>query len=394
MDFIDLFCGIGGFHSALIKFNNRCVFASDIDKDCREVYEKNFKIKPFGDIKQIDVTKIPKFDILCAGFPCQSFSNAGKKLAFSDKRGLLFNNIIEIAKFHSPKYMFLENVKHIKKISDGKVYKYIYNSLEKIGYVIQDIEISPYDINIPQNRKRIIFLVVRKDLINDITDFKKNIKIIFEEKKEEYKKHNVDYKNTIFEKYKEPNLPKDIEKVINAWDELIGQLPKGLKMGFPLIKEYFEEITDDENKKWKNTYILKNSNFYKEFKPIIDVWWKKHEYILSRRKNWSKLEWQVGEIKDNDTIKNYYIQIRQSGIRVKKTDYFPTLVAMGQIPIYGKEMRFLSVKECSRLQYMPENFIFDNDDKKTYKQLGNAVCVNVIELAYETLMEYMKYNKK
>lgn len=63
---------------------------------------------------------------------------------------------------------------------------------------------------------------------------------------------------------------------------------------------------------------------------------------------------------------------------------------MGQIPIYGKEMRFLSVKECSRLQYIPENFIFGNDDKKTYKQLGNTVCVNVIELAYETLMEYMK----
>lgn len=176
MDFIDLFCGIGGFHNALIKFGNKCVFASDIDKDCREVYEKNFKIKPVGDIKKLDIQKIPKFDILCAGFPCQSFSNAGKKLAFSDERGLLFNNIIDIAKVHSPKYMLLENVKHIKKISDGKVYKYIYESLEKIGYVIQDVEISPYDINIPQNRKRIIFLVVRKDLINDITDFKKKNK--------------------------------------------------------------------------------------------------------------------------------------------------------------------------------------------------------------------------
>jgi len=93
--FIDLFCGIGGFHQAMNKMdpNSNCVFACDIDEKCRETYEQNYGLKPHGDITKIDVNQIPPFDILCGGFPCQSFSKAGNQAGFDDKRGQLFFNI-------------------------------------------------------------------------------------------------------------------------------------------------------------------------------------------------------------------------------------------------------------------------------------------------------------
>lgn len=85
--FIDLFCGIGGFHQALSKINGKCVFACDIDENCRKTYEKNYGIKPEGDITKVDIESIPSFDVLCGGFPCQAFSKAGFQKGFDDKRG-------------------------------------------------------------------------------------------------------------------------------------------------------------------------------------------------------------------------------------------------------------------------------------------------------------------
>ena len=130
LKFIDLFCGIGGFHIALKKLNCECVFACDIDKNSREVYRNNFNIEPVGDIKKINIKDIPDFDILCAGFPCQSFSNGGNKKCFDDERGMLFNEIIKIAEIKNPRFMILENVKHILKISNGEVLKYILDKIK------------------------------------------------------------------------------------------------------------------------------------------------------------------------------------------------------------------------------------------------------------------------
>ena len=132
--FIDLFCGIGGFHTALIKLNCECVFACDIDKNCRETYELNYGIKPEGDIKKVDIKNLPDFEILCGGFPCQSFSNSGKKKGLSDKRGNLFEYILDIASVKKPKFMFLENVKHILKVGSGEVIDYIKHKLNTNNY--------------------------------------------------------------------------------------------------------------------------------------------------------------------------------------------------------------------------------------------------------------------
>ena len=125
LTFIDLFCGIGGFHQALKKLGAKCILPCDINKDCREVYLDNYGIKPVEDVKKINPTQLPDFDILTGGFPCQAFSNGGKKKCFEDSRGLLFDEIIRIAKVKKPKFMFLENVKHILKVSHGEVINYI-----------------------------------------------------------------------------------------------------------------------------------------------------------------------------------------------------------------------------------------------------------------------------
>ena len=92
--FIDLFCGIGGFHQALSDLGGICVYASDIDADCRKTYEANYGIKPDGDITKVKEEDIPEHDVLCGGFPCQAFSKAGKRLGFADEtKGTLFFDI-------------------------------------------------------------------------------------------------------------------------------------------------------------------------------------------------------------------------------------------------------------------------------------------------------------
>ena len=107
--FIDLFAGIGGFHLALNKVNGECLFASEWDKECQKIYEKNFHLKPFGDITKINEKEIPKHDVLCAGFPCQAFSISGKRQGFKDTRGTLFFDVARIIKHHQPKLILLEN---------------------------------------------------------------------------------------------------------------------------------------------------------------------------------------------------------------------------------------------------------------------------------------------
>ena len=147
INFIDLFCGIGGFHQALTKLGCNCILACDIDKACRENYKLNYNIEPHPDVRKINPNDInEKVDIICGGFPCQTFSNAGKKKMFDDDRGLLFDEIIRIANVTKPKFMFLENVKHILKVGDGKVIEYIKKKLYENNYHLQLFEISPHHI--------------------------------------------------------------------------------------------------------------------------------------------------------------------------------------------------------------------------------------------------------
>lgn len=171
--YVDLFCGIGGFHIALSSFGANCVFASDIDKYAQISYQKNFGIQPSGDITKIDTKDIPKHDILCAGFPCQPFSISGNQQGFEDElgRGQLFFNIIDIIQEHRPRMVLLENVKNLEKHDNGNTLLRIKTELKKEGYTVFSKVLCAADYNIPQARQRIYIVAFHHKLGVDEFEF-------------------------------------------------------------------------------------------------------------------------------------------------------------------------------------------------------------------------------
>ncbi|MDX2362512.1 MAG: DNA (cytosine-5-)-methyltransferase [Crocinitomicaceae bacterium] len=186
--FIDLFAGIGGFHLAMHKQGGECVFASEMDKFARQTYETNYsKYSPklfkkglFNvDITdpELDYKDIPDFDVLCAGFPCQPFSNAGHKKGFTDTRGTLFFNIEEIVRtkielhkkdssIRVPKVLLLENVKGFKSHDKGRTFLTVKNNLEKLGYSVAAEVLNSKHFGVPQNRERIFIVAWHKEQID------------------------------------------------------------------------------------------------------------------------------------------------------------------------------------------------------------------------------------
>lgn len=178
LTFIDLFAGIGGFHLALHHLGATCVFASEIDLHARKTYEHNFKkISPrlFKDglfnqditaLENIDAD-IPDFDILCAGFPCQPFSQAGYKRGFGekkDKRGNMFFNIADIIEEKRPRAVFLENVQHLKNHDDGKTFKTIARIMQRdLDYDFHWQVVRACDHGLPQFRPRLYMVGFRRE---------------------------------------------------------------------------------------------------------------------------------------------------------------------------------------------------------------------------------------
>jgi len=327
---------------------------------------------------------------------CQSYSNAGLKGGLEDKRGQLFNHIMRIAKYNKPKFMFLENVKHIKKIDNGNAFKYILKTIDENGYYVNEnntiFEISPHQIGVPQQRERVIFVCIRKDiynkdiLLNPLAPSNlgtMNIQIDFSN----FFITNTDYTN----KYK---ISDELIKLFDIYNELIDIFDVNTTLSPTiLINDYFKNYTKDELKKlpkWKQEYIPKNKILLDKYKTQVSLWYDKYKDLLTKKEIYGKLEWQAGKKKENDSIYNYFIQMRQSGIRVKAAKYFPTLVAIVQTPIYGKEKRYITPRECGRLQSFPDTFIMHENDKVAYKQFGNAVNVNVVYLVMkDTLNKYI-----
>ena len=389
LTFIDLFCGIGGFHQALKKLGAKCILACDIDKDCRQVYFENYGIKPVEDVTKIIPEELPDFDILTGGFPCQAFSNGGKKKCFEDSRGLLFDEIIRIAKVKKPKFMFLENVKHILKVSDGEVINYIKEKIDSIGYNLTLFQLSPHNYGIPQQRERIYFVCVNRELIvPNVTNSTIVLNPTIDPKTIDFAKF-INSENVSSKYY----INSSILETLEAWDEIIKQMAPGEKLTPTLmINDAFVNYSEEQLNlfpAWKRDYIKKNRPLVEKYDTILRPWYEKHKVLLKQREIYGKLEWQTGPVKKNESIFNHLIQIRQSGIRVKKCNYFPTLVAISQIPIYGKEKRYITPRECARLQSFPEDFKLALDDKKSYKQLGNSVNVeNVYNVISSTLKHY------
>jgi DNA (cytosine-5)-methyltransferase 1 len=162
--FIDLFCGIGGFHVAADQvagrhgLNAKCVLASDIDHDAQVIYEANFGIKPVGDITKVEASNVPDHDILFAGFPCQAFSIIGDKKGFDDTRGTLFFDVARILAEKKPASFVLENVKGLRGHDGGRTLSVILNTLDELGYWVDYRVLNALDYGLPQKRERILIV--------------------------------------------------------------------------------------------------------------------------------------------------------------------------------------------------------------------------------------------
>lgn len=161
--FVDLFSGIGGFHLGLSPLGGECAMASDIDPIANETYYSNFRIKPMGDICDIRSSEIPDFDLLCAGFPCQSFSNVGQKGGLEDPRGGLIFQVIRILNDRKPKCFILENVKGLISHNKGKTLEVITKKLEDTGYNVYYEILEAKDFGLPQIRKRLFIVGINNN---------------------------------------------------------------------------------------------------------------------------------------------------------------------------------------------------------------------------------------
>lgn len=290
--FIDLFAGIGGFRIALEKHGLTCVFSSEIDKEAARVYYDNFEERPHGDITTIHEKDIPTHDILCAGFPCQSFSISGNHTGFKDDRGQLFYDIVRIAKYHKPSLLLLENVKNILRVHDGAVIKAIQSSLKKIGYTVHISLLNASYYGIPQARSRVYFTCLRKGVGLRFKEPEPTHEQVFlrDFLDEEVEKHLIIQRDDIFiEKTDEPepkNAPIRIGRVNKGRQGERIYHPNGhsitlsadgggigAKTGLYLIDGYIRKLSLSEGKKvmgFPDKHIVSDSRFgYKQLGNAI-----------------------------------------------------------------------------------------------------------------------------
>lgn len=161
--YIDLFCGIGSFHYSFQKLGWECAMACDIDKAAKESYKENYGMTPLDDIAEIDPKTVPNYDILCAGFPCQPFSQCGQHKGFDDTRGTMFFHIMKFVEYHAPPILVLENVQGLLNHDGGKTFDRIKRDIETANYTVAYKVITCSDYGLPQMRKRLIIVGVRND---------------------------------------------------------------------------------------------------------------------------------------------------------------------------------------------------------------------------------------
>lgn len=269
--FIDLFSGIGGFHQAMHQLNGKCLLASEIDSFAIDTYLDNYGIDSNKDIRSIKNDDFPKHDVLCAGFPCQTFSKAGKQMGFADQtKGTLFFEIVRILrnKKVSPNYFILENVRNLLSHDNGNTWKVIQKSLDEVGYNFKEVIMSPHQLGVPQLRERVYILGVKKEIYSG--ELKFNIPHVKKESLDIYKAGIID--ENADKKY---HISAHEEKVLTCWDEFYKGIEEKI-IGFPIWFSEFKATYDtSELPDWKAEFCCKNRKLYENNKKFIDNWSEK-----------------------------------------------------------------------------------------------------------------------
>ncbi len=424
MEFIDLFAGLGGFHIALNRLGHKCVFASEINKELAELYEKNFDVKNvYSDIKEVHESSIPSHNIMCAGFPCQPFSKAGKQLGMADTRGNFIRDFSRILKYHRPKYFILENVPNLRTHDREKSWAILKRTLEDCRYKVSYKILSPHEFGIPQIRSRMYIIGVLDGEENFIFPEKQNhpnlnIRSILEKKPKNFKR-----------------MSKQQIKCVNIWGKIINSIPQDTSLpsfpiwsgefgaNYPFEKKAPHNLTLSQLRKyrgdcgkslkkakakakainllpsyarvnqkkfpdWKIRYIKQNREFYNKNKKYIYPFLKE---LRQFQPSWQKLEWNCQNEKRD--LFQHILQFRASGIRVKKSNYSPALVVNStQLPIIGWKKRYLTKKEAAKLQEI-NSIKLPANDSSAFKALGNAINVHIIYLIAEKLIGRKRKDK-
>lgn len=417
--FADLFAGIGGFHAVLKHAGGEAVFVSEIDREARETYLRNW-VSPDAEPPVINedinlatpdsgLVGVPEhIDVLTAGFPCQSFSKSGKQAGFEDEtRGTLFFNICRILEERKPRVILLENVRNLVGPRHVHEWEVIVQSLRELGYRVSSTPtvfsphfLPPHLGGTPQVRDRVFILGTyvgpERALAEEHVEPTLRRGPVDGWSVEDWQVDWVldgDDEIGAIDRYA---LTPAEESWIAAWDDLVGRLLEardGQRLpGFPLwadewrtLSELDQEHDLDLLPRWKSDFLLKNARFYEQHCATIDSWRADHpefeDFPASRR----KLEWQA---QDAASLWETVMHFRPSGIRAKRPTYLPALVAITQTSIVGERRRRLTEHEAIRLQGMPPEFSFgDQRPAASYKQAGNGVAVGAAFYALRTHVE-------
>lgn len=337
--YIDLFAGVGGFRLALRSLGGKCVFSSEIDKYCKQVYEANFGEIPFGDIKyftndNIDDEKlnklIPDHDILAGGFPCQAFSIAGKRGGFEDTRGTLFFDIARILKAKRPKAFILENVKGLVNHRSGKTLSTILKVLRnELGYYVPKPEVlNAKDFGVPQNRERILIVGFKKDV--GVSEFA----------------------------YPETNI-KDSEFTTGDSFEKVKESEE-VSVKYYLSDQYLSTLREH-----KRRHEKKGNGFGYE---IIDDKEAANAIVVG------------GMGRERNLVLDHRL-----------TNFKPVTNISGKVNREG--IRRMTPREWARLQGFPDKYRIDAvSDTQAYKQFGNSVAIPVIQAVANKVKETLLVN--
>ena len=437
--FIDLFCGIGGlrlgFENACrdLNINSVCVFSSEIKLSAIEVYKKNFdNHKVFGDITKIESNRIPPFDVLLAGFPCQSFSTAGTRNGLSDTRGILFYEIERILKDKKPLGFLLENVSNLLKHEKGKTWKIIEDKLSKLGYKVSHVVLNSKNHGLPQSRERVYIVGTLKEKVN-LDKFEENTSSLENILERGKKTLNTPFIENLLEKYPVTELygkaikdKRGGKNNIHSWDlELKGYISQEQK---ELLNELLKarrnkEWADIKGIKWMDGMPLtleEIASFYKPifYKPIffsnnpqklkalLDDLVKKKYLKYEHPKDEFEIKNKLGKLVKKrlpreDLPKGYNIVTGKLSFEINKIldpkDIAPTLVAtdMERIAVVdGRGIRKLTHREGLRLFGFPEYFQLDLPAKQAFDLLGNTVPVPVVEKVAIRLLRSLNSRSK